>query len=65
MENINYLEEIIYKYIKKHQDHNLDSLDIISHFKLHDTLITLSSLEEKNRIKYEYVYGVNYRYIVC
>jgi len=65
MENKNYLEEIIYEYIKKHQDHNLDSLDIISHFMLRDTLITLSSLEEKNRIKREYVYGVNYRYVVC
>ena len=63
--NNNYLEEIIYEYIKKHQDRNIDSLDIISHFKLRDTLITLSSLEEKNRIKREYVYGVNYRYVVC
>jgi len=63
--NKNYLEEIIYEYIKKHQGRNIDSLDIISHFKLRDTLITLSSLEEKNRIKREYVYGVNYRYVVC
>jgi len=63
--NNNYLEEIIYEYIKKHQDRNIDSLDIIIHFKLRDTLITLSSLEEKNRIKREYVYGLNYRYVVC
>jgi len=63
--NNNYLEEIIYEYIKKHQDRNIDSLDIISHFKLRDTLIILNSLEEKNKIKREYVYGVNYRYVVC
>jgi len=63
--NNNYLEEIIYEYIKKHQDRNIDSLDIISHFKLRDILIILSNLEEKNRIKREYVCGVNYRYVVC
>ena len=28
--NNNYLEEIIYEYIKKHQDRNIDSLDIIN-----------------------------------
>jgi len=63
--NENYLEEIIYEYIKKHQDRNIDSMDILNHFKIRDTLITLSSLEEKNRIKREYIYGVIYRYVVC
>ena len=65
MENENYLEEIIYEYIKKHQDRNMDSLDILSYFKIRDTLIALSSLEVKNKIKREYVYGVNYRYVIC
>jgi len=65
VENENYLEEIIYEYIKKHQDRNMDSLDILSYFKIRDTLIALSSLEVKNKIKREYVYGVNYRYVIC
>jgi predicted transcriptional regulator len=60
-----YLENALYEYIKKHEQENIDSVDIVTYFKLRCdiTLEALSNLEKKNKVKRELVFGFQYRYI--
>jgi len=59
-----YLENALYEYIQNHQHENIDTVDMVVHFKLSAdiTLEALSNLVVKNRVKREHVFGFQYRY---
>jgi hypothetical protein len=65
IERKHYLENAIYEYVKKHEKENIDSVDIVTYFKLRCdiTLVSLEYLEKDNRIKREHTFGFNYRYV--
>jgi len=59
-----YLENALYEYIQNHQHENIDTVDMVIHFKLSAdiTLEALSNLESKNRVKREHAHGFQYKY---
>ena len=64
-EHQHYLESAIHEYIQNHQHENIDSQDIVAHFKLSAdiTFEALNNLDKQNKVKREHVFGLDYRYI--
>lgn len=62
MDNI---ENKIYEYIQKHQHKNIDSADLSIQFGLgNDIIDAIINLQNKNKIKREFMVGIKYRYVL-